>query len=323
MMDIKDTEFDTAHLLSQNDDFVVKSKNNRCTGKVFPVEPIAFLNAQFLYAKIGEDMGYDVRNLTLHSNSSCDSNFSDSTTSVREAIQQRTVNVQLYMKLLQTVPSLVIVLYFGVYADMYGRKKLLLLTPFASIFQVITYGIVPYCNLPVYLLFVGNFIYGCLGANAFILMSGRLFLKDSVDEKNLAFRMILLTVCYYLGDVVASLGFNYMLTVTTFVYVYLCVTVTDVITVIYVCFCIEESLPEEKRKPKGSLQISVYLKCLVKVFCRDEHRPRRLWKVYVLILCVFFRYCINFESTYLFLNAPFCWNSVLIGYYDAALVLVS
>ena len=328
------TEDDGGLLLPKQKDAQSPKKRSRFRDCRFPVEPVTFMNAmsywpvsvvsaQYLYSKIGQDLGYDVRNLTLHSNNSCDTDFNDSTTVIRETIQKHTVTMQLYLSLLQTVPSVVVVLYLGVYADIYGRKKLIILPACGSLIQVFIYGVTSYFNLSVYLLFIANFIYGCFGANSFILMGGRLFISDTVPANSLPFRMILLSVFYYLGDTVASLGYNYMLSVTSFVYVYVCVAIFDVISIIYICVCLKETLPEEKIGLKSSVKLSVYIQGFAQVYCRHSQRPRRLWKVYVLLLSVFLRYCVNFDSTYLLLNAPFCWNSVLIGYFDAALVLVS
>ena len=303
------------------------NKKNICShGWTFPVEPTVFLNAlalspmslvseQFIYAKIGEEMGYDVKNMTTGSNSSCDTNFSDPTTVAREAIQAKTVYFSLYLTLVETLPVLFSIMYFGLYADRHGRKRLLLLSPIGNLCQAIVYLIASYLNISKYWLLPAKIVYGAFGASKFSFMAGRLVLADSVPSQNLPFRLVLLSVCYYVGESISDLGLNLLLKQTNFVYTYICILSLNILCILYVSLFITESFPENLRK-KHTININN----ISTIYCKDNGK-NRLWKTYVLFLAEFVIHIVSFSTTYLLMNAPFCWDSDLLGYYNAAEVV--
>ena len=282
--------------------------------------PISVVSEQYLYAKTGEDMGYDVTNMTLHSNNTCNTNFSDPTTSTREAIQAETVYFQLYLSLIETVPALVSVLYFGVNADRQGRKKLLILPAFGSLFQMLIYACAVEFNLSRYTLFAAKLVYGCFGASRIIFMGGRLYVSDTVSEESRPFRLIFLSVCYYIGDAIANIGLNLLLEQTSFIYAYVVVASFNILSILYVFFFMKESFTNDKKDRRKGLLTIDDLKSLKTVYLKDDG-SKRLWKMYVLFLAEFCYYSISFKITYLFLNAPYCWDSELLGYFNAAVVI--
>ena len=125
-----------------NKNEIIGQENNtsffRCLRKTIIVEPLMImytmawmqaytLQAQFRYQRVAESMGIDLNNLTQNGTSQCDTSVNDSSYLLREQVQNEASNWNIYMRLVNYIPSIVLVMLYGSYSYKIGRKAIMIL----------------------------------------------------------------------------------------------------------------------------------------------------------------------------------------------------
>jgi len=292
----------------------------------YVVEPLIFLYlvsgfplitviGQWTYVKIGEEMGIDVN--TNH-NISIDTNCSKGHCP-KDLVQAASVDFKMKLHLASFIPQLLSPLIIGAISDRYGRRIMLILPCISSLIMVITYLTVMWFKLSVWWVYM-NVLGSFFGSFPVMMVGCFAYIADTVPPAERGFRMTVVDVTGMLSGSVVSLLVGYVVTKTDFWVPLFGVLFGKIIVLLYVLFCVPESLSNKPSERKVTIK---HLFSGFKLFFVDNGKGR-IWRLWLLLMM----FCVTDIigswgiSTEYFMNAPRKWNSLKISMYSAISAVV-
>lgn len=227
-----------------------------------------------------------------------------------------------YLNLSQLCIAIPMIILFGIYSDVYGRRYPLVITLGST---AVLYGctaMVSALNLDLHYLYIGFVISGLAGSNSNFLATATASIADVTSPSNtqsIAFAIIYLIAG--IGYSSAEFGGGYIVKAYGFTWP----------LVFASCLCLVGSLlaflrftDEFERRGTGFKNVISNLK---NVFCNNNHNKDitghfPVW-VFAMILCsLFFFFSVNDTrediETLMELRSPFCWDAEYIGWFQSA-----
>ena len=300
------------------------------------IEPVIFLYAafsltmvpmseQFVYMKMAEKYGVDPLVATKGNSSQLgpcgNTSGPNSTFQIIQTIQEDSSQWLLYLSVAVSVPSIFSIIFIGTYSDVGGRKIAILLPSIGGMLKAIVFLIVIYLNLDVEFLLIGYVLDGLSGSQMCLYMAGFAYIADVTTEKDRSFRITVLEATIGIAAATCQVGVGYWIRLTGFFQPFIFILVLAVLNMIYVIFFVPETI---KRTP-GTRVCGTDTYCKIfRLYFTDDGTGKR-WKLAFLLAVVF---SISFVMVSLpdvlslfMLDAPLCFDSVLIGYFQAGFLL--
>ena len=279
--------------------------------------PMPLMLSQYIFRKVGLNMGVDVDNLTASANNShgnCDINDNDTNYNIRNNVQAQASLWSMYVNLVNFVPSIISFIVYGSLSDRIGRKFLFIFPPLGALLNNLILFLVLYFDGAIWSLFFMSFS-KFLGGADLIQLAGFAYLADTASDKTLAVRMLILQVVIQLSGGVGDFSIGYLIKGSGgYMWPSLFMAFCNILGLIYAILFIPETVENTLNKKQITCkEASTALQLL-----RADDGTDRLWKLRLIFFSRFIvSVCQTHTATFFFIqNAPLCWNSVLIGYWS-------
>lgn len=313
-----------------NETFPPKEDKNRAGFRRITVEPIIFcmmmcygllvpLKLQYLTERFSEQYnttthgaGADDEYCNQDSNHTHDDNDID----IERSIQQQTALWSMFLSAATALPGIFTTTLLGAYSDRAGRKIALVLpcagfTAYAGVYLVVM-GL----ELRLEYLFIAHFALGISGDFTLLLTGCFSYMADITTDKQRMFRIVILDVFAFIGAGISQIAVGFWIDFKGFFPPYLFVLSTVFLCTLYSICGIEDSLSQEKIAQKSQ---SSTVHAFVKFFQNNTNNRR--WRIVLLLVILALRFIVFYSLssiTLLYgLGEPFCWNSIMVGYFSA------
>ncbi|XP_061182246.1 proton-coupled folate transporter-like [Saccostrea echinata] len=249
-------------------------------------------------------------------------NVSSDITEAENKIQVLASQFLIYTSLALFIPPVLGNLFFATLSDTYGRKPFIVLPIAGAFLRYVLFVIGIHYEVNLYWLIVFLLVEGATGG-LFSLLSVALSYVADITEPgdNRVFLLVIIEVCAGVGGLVGSLSSGYLIRALGFTISTLISTICVFLSVLIIGLFLPESLPHEVKLISKRLQICDKLKGVTTFYTSNRYGKGTQWR-YVFSILV--GICVQLglqgkasvETLYQ-LNAPFCWDSVLIGWFIA------
>ena len=228
----------------------------------------------------------------------------------------------LYISVAALVPGLFSMILIGSYSDKGGRKIAIITPQIGAIVRCVSYFAVIYFDLSLYVLVFAAFIEGLSGGISMSYAAAFSYVTD-ITSHNRSLRMTILESCFGIGVVVSQIVLGYLITSLGYCYPFLLLTALLLLDIVVTACLLPETVT---RDPDVRFWTFHHFRKAYHLYTRDNGTGRR-WKL-LLGLAIAFCTCAVTLGRYdvliiYLLDAPFCWSSVLIGYFGALSMLIS
>ncbi|XP_007898791.2 solute carrier family 46 member 3 [Callorhinchus milii] len=305
--------------------------------RLYLVEPVIALTAlaslptypliqQYIYRRTWEEQTnssyIDHGNVTF-----CNQNRSDPAFVKQEEVQKMTSHFFMCMELAVFLPGFIVTFILGSYSDRHGRKLSLLLPSIGSLFNSLAFLAASYFSWPINLLFIPVILTSCFGGFTTLIGGIFAYVADVCTGKQRNMRMALVDMIIGVMGGVGVLSSGYFLNAVGFNWPFLTITLINFVNIMYIVFFLEETVNKSENESNGVSgfdRLREIFSGISVLYTSSDVRKRIQIS---LLLFIFSMYILaNFGSASLFilyeLNAPLCWNEILIGYGSGAGLLV-
>ncbi|KAG8452856.1 hypothetical protein GDO86_004591 [Hymenochirus boettgeri] len=279
------------------------------------------LMQQYVYYRmLGEES--NVSSLIGDNVSQCKTNESDPVFIHQKEVQKKASSFSSTLDLSALIPSLVMTLILVSYGDHHGRKASIFLPCIGGLLSVCIYCLTAFFYLPLEMLYLAVILSGLLGSFATFLGGCFSYITDlTKDDRQKNIHIALLDMVLGVSSGVAGIASGYFIKQLGFQWSFLIPALLYLINIGYIVFFLEETVQRSEFQ-QSVLSKKGFLELFSGVFMlfRNSSCKKRL--VLVLLLLAFMLYLFaNFGAVSLFtlyeLDAPLCWDSVLIGWGSA------
>ncbi|XP_053562179.1 proton-coupled folate transporter isoform X2 [Bombina bombina] len=305
------------------DDGLDRPRARRCMPASVTVEPVLFLSmfamalqgplvTQYLWDRLSEDMGYNGtrdRGCTNHSGRH---------DPLQKELETLTSHWSLYINLGGFLVGLFSVMLLGPWSDRVGRRPVLILPVIGLALQAAIYLIVMYQQLHVGYFLLGRIISGITGDFNMVLAACFAYIADISSRQSRTFRVAILEACLGIAGMVASIIGGNWRKAQGYINPFWLVFAVNIVTAIYVFFCVQESVKE--KKPERLFTPRHYKSVFHLFTVPGENKRRSKLCLYSLALLVVVTVHMGAKDLFVIyeLSSPLCWDSDLIGYGSAA-----
>ncbi|CAN9501863.1 unnamed protein product [Ophioblennius macclurei] len=296
----------------------------------FLVEPVVALYAfscflffpvqqQFVYRRLWEQLTNTSYPITENS-SSCASNGSSNHSKDFEEVQRQASYFSLYSELLSLIPSLIVTILLVTYSDRAGRKMAIIPPLFGTLLYILTYLIVSYFELDVYILIGASLLSSLFGGFGTFLGGIFAYIADLCEtdrERTLRMTGVEMIIGLFSGGAAISTG--YFLAATGFNYPFITSALCLCLNILYAIFFLEESRPRDSRVLEESSEHSALMQAVCGFYFLLSEASCKGKAVLILMILIFTT--LSFANsgglsmvTLYELNEPLCWSEILIGY---------
>ncbi|XP_077867324.1 lysosomal proton-coupled steroid conjugate and bile acid symporter SLC46A3-like [Saccoglossus kowalevskii] len=273
---------------------------------------------QYIRSRIAED--YEVSGLDT-TNGTCYANISSSEYIMQEQIQKQATMWTLYFTATSQFIAMFVATILGAYSDKAGRKIPLMLPPVGAALNGLNYLIVIYLHLPLWTLFFGAVLQGLGGEHTTEMATCCSYISDITTKQQRTFRMIVLEIVYSFAFGGAQLCAGYAIHIYGYQAAFWLHISVSSAAFFYAVFFVRESLKVEDTSNTSILTFD-HFKQIALLF-KNKRSGLRLQLV-ILIVVLFFQILSQTGCNGLYvlycMDYPFCWSSVMIGYFSAARV---
>ncbi|CAH1778915.1 unnamed protein product [Owenia fusiformis] len=210
---------------------------------------LTFVNNQYYYQKIGEKHNFDY--LGKNETGICESitgNLSDNNTAIEQAIQNEVAIFDLYLHLVRNVPGLFTSIFIGTLSDKVGRWPALMFPLLFTTLRHLNFAVVIYLHADLEYLFIGYALEGFTGGFSLLIGTSYAYLADVTTKENRSFRMVTMEASSAVVTSLGGFGMGYFVKYYGFLYPYVLVFGLNVVTIIYVAFCVPETVQKQSVK---------------------------------------------------------------------------
>ena len=239
-------------------------------------------------------------------------------------VQAASSQFLMYLSYCYSFPALLTTLLLGSYSDKGGRKILLMAPTIGSFLRTGVALVVIGLDWPKEYLYLGDAFAG-LGGGFYCLMCGAYsYVSDTTGSKHRTLRMalVMLPSTFAMGG--AELGIGYWIKASGYFYPTIFVAGIYVVTILYIVFLVPETVHKEETMKNTDKLLS--LKIIIdgfKVLTRGKETRRPLKLALLLSIFAIWGLDMGRESvmTLFELDAPLCWDSVMIGYFSCIFMI--
>lgn len=291
----------------------------------FPLRQVTQL---FIYGRmkhiVASENGYNTSIFSVlnSSSTSCDENKSTIQYQLTEQAQQYNTYFSMIGSVINFIPSLFVLLLVGAYSDKAGRKYAILPPIIAGFVFSGMHLLVFVLNLPVWVLWIGEFLNGCSGSMSLLIAGCFSYIADTTTKENRQFRITFAEISMFFCTILGPIGVGYVIDKEGYLWPFVIVFIGHILNLIYTLFFVPETIIKDRSAKLFTLE---NIKLTFKTFTINTPDNRR-WKLWLLFISFFVHYIGSgvYAVTGLFvLNIPLCWDAVTIGYYNTALTALS
>ncbi|XP_051882709.1 solute carrier family 46 member 3-like isoform X2 [Pristis pectinata] len=294
--------------------------------RLFSVEPIvalymlanvagSILIQQYIYRKIWEN---ETNSSYIENENSSNCYQNDSIYSKQQVVQEKSSHYFMTMNLVQFFPGLIITLVLGGVSDRYGRKLFVLLPSIGALINSLANLAVAYFSWSLYILFPSVILTACFGGPAALFAGAFAYVADVSSNKQKNMRMALLDMILGVMGGIGALSSGYYLKAAGFNWPFLTITLINLANIVYIIFFFEESA-QVPRTEQDQISFSDKFKEILSrifiIFTSSDFR--KCVQIGLLLLALSTFALAEFGALGLYtlyeLNAPLCWNEILIG----------
>ena len=238
-------------------------------------------------------------------------------------VETKSNDLVFYGQVATRIPSIIVSIILGPLSDRIGRKPIIILAGIGTTLQGVLSVLIVHFQWNPYYFILANFIAGVMGNFTAVLSSGLAYLSDISSEKWRGMRIGILETVYSIGGGLGLFFAGYWLQQNNcdFIPSLWLYTACNAAVVVYIMFCIPESLSKTERKELSARSPNGIKSLLVGVRIFFGFVPRysawRLWAASLInnlmalnvagsvLLAVYFLKC-----------PPFDLNAQMIGLYQ-------
>ncbi|XP_006816207.1 proton-coupled folate transporter-like [Saccoglossus kowalevskii] len=238
------------------------------------------------------------------------------------AIQRESSHWILYLDVVSAVLSFLSGPIIGSWSDKSGRKLACCIPTAGLAVCNAVYLIVYYLHLPLEYLFIGEIIRGGTG-NFFTTLSGFFaYIADITTEKQRTYRIVIVQFMSIISAGLGQIGIGFWLSLQGFGPPYMLTIALLLCTLLYVVFLTTETILPDHSTKFTVKQLVKDITLLVRLKTNG-----RQWRLAILSVDIFILNLIvnsAFNLTVLHVkDYPFCWSTILIGYFVAAQLVLN
>ena len=298
----------------------------------FYLEPVMFMYAlylgalfplldQFIRARISSEYSSSSHHInnSNESLSGCD----NKTSLYRNSEIQSEASLWTLYTTVASLPAVVSLWMLGSYSDKRGRKVAIIVPQIGALIRCINLLAVIYFDLPLYVMVIGAFFEGLSGGFYMILSAGFSYIADITSPEMRSLRITVLDCCFTSGTVVSQIACGYLIASLGFFYPFLILAVILLLDIVVTVILLPETVT---KNPDVRFWSFGHLRNAFNVYTRDNGTGRR-WKLLVCLAIIFLTCSVTYAGAdiklFYLLDVPFCFSSILIGYFNAMMMLIS
>ena len=243
---------------------------------------------------------------------------------VEEDIQAEASTWLLYCNLARTLPAIFVTLIVVAYGDVTGRRPGLVLSNIGSAARFIVYVLLIYEDLDISWLVFACFLEGICGTHSAISACAYAYIADVVPgpEEKRTFRFALVHSTTFMAGAIGNLTVGYIIDAFGYLPLFWSYVVIHIIDILYIVIIVPESNP---RQDGATFSVTGAFRKTINSFkVYFKERPGQP-NARILLCLLFTAQAVNsipslgvmdVSTTYM-LAEPFCFDSVLVGYYVA------
>ncbi|XP_033118008.1 solute carrier family 46 member 3-like [Anneissia japonica] len=243
-------------------------------------------------------------------------------TSITEQIEHEVTLWSLALSAAGAFPMLISTTIFATMSDSIGRKIPLLVSCIGMIADCLSFIFIAYFSLPLIYLVLSRLLWNCCGGYQLFFSVCAAYIGDIAVKRKRTMKFILLQTLVYLGSGMAQVGTGYWVQATGFIPPYCLAAVLFIVVFPYIVILIPETVTNQL---SCSSVFRRFFSSLKMLFVSNESNRRV--KLLLLLLSHFLAFStITYYTPLIILKVlakPFCWSSVLIGYFTAAQPILS
>lgn len=305
---------------------VPEPETKRVPRRCFLVAPVVLLHlfsyalinitmTQYAYAAIYE-MRYPNETTTGSSegDASCEVNTTSDTYIHQQTVQAETSLWTIYCYLAANSPAILANLLMGPLSDKYGRKNVFIISLLGTFARSLGNAFAIYYKINIYIFVAFYGVEGICGLWMCTLNTSHSYVADITGTgKQRSFGMALIEICLGLGLTLGTLASGYIIADLGFMYPMVVSFSCIIIAIIIAAFILPETSIKINHQPQSISQtfrntISFYTD-------KSANRWRYVVCLSIIFLVAFSNIGRTSVDTLYELNSPFCWDSVLIGWY--------
>lgn len=245
----------------------------------------------------------------------------------QETIQAESAQFLSYLSLAKCIPALVSTLFICSFTDTVGRKLGLFLPCFGGLLSCLVWACVIYFEKPLTMLYFGCFIDGICGSYITLQSSTYAYFADLITSDRRSMRFVSALALVFVATGVGNIAVGHLIAQFGYLNSFYVVALVFGIAGLHVLFFLPESRPADR--PKMPFCVKTIFKRAISVFeiyTRSSNNaqtsPTRLR--FLLIVFVFESLIVlgrNDVDLLYIVGAPFCWTSVIVGYFQVGLTI--
>ncbi|XP_071795893.1 proton-coupled folate transporter-like [Asterias amurensis] len=230
----------------------------------------------------------------------------------------------LLLNLFQVVPSILSAPLIGMWSDLGGRKRAMVIPIIGYLIGSLVWIYVTYTNSNLWYLLLAEFFIGIAGDFSALLAVCNAYLADITSERERTFRLIMVGITIELGTGASQIVVGYWVVRQGFGVPFWFIVAAMLASLLYISFLMKES-----RKTTGGFKdLELFNNRLLDdvygMFMRysKDHRRQLVFFMAVLGLHMMILYTAFLLVLLYVLSPPLCWTSITVGYYVASALLL-
>ncbi|XP_065071361.1 proton-coupled folate transporter-like [Rhopilema esculentum] len=272
---------------------------------------------QYAYMRFSQEENFPYHYSAAHS--TCGNHQLNKTMkALQEKVQAKSAGFQIGQSLCNTIPSLVVCLYLGVWSDKVGRKPVVILGTLGSLLEALVVLSTMIFDLPILVVYIGSFLNGMGGYFTGLIVAVMAYIADTTQPEKRALRLGVMEAVVFIGATASSFIGGHFISKYGFKTPYILVVVCQGVSCLFAIFALSESNKNKTVTTAGCFTMA-FLKYPFQVWqTLSKPRPGK-WKIVVLIPATLFvnMLSIGISSliTLYLMNAPFCLSPIEVGYF--------
>ncbi|XP_006811204.1 proton-coupled folate transporter-like [Saccoglossus kowalevskii] len=283
---------------------------------MFALSTTMTVRVQYIQNMVGNSYNYTRRNT-----SDCAVNTSDPNYKLGQIVNSEVSYWLLYFQALSAALTLFSGTLLGSYSERGGGRKVPLLIPLVGFtFYVFSSLVVMYFGLPLQYFFISEVIRGITGNVYTIFAMSCAYVSDISSKGSRTFRLIVLETFLFLGGTISQISTGYWIELQGFIPPTWLAYGLMIFSVFFVILWVDETMTIPKQTTWNIQKQFVDVARLFTKSTMNTSIELTLILLGMFVIFVVIGSSVSITMLYI-LNPPFCFTSVLVGYYQAILCL--